>query len=97
MAYRIFEDWEALGTSLLTMGPGDSAFMTWRVRPPREGRRAMVRTRMPMPPSQWVKERQKRMPLGRPSTAGRMEEPVVVKPEMDSKKQSTKLAKSPQK
>ena len=49
----------------------------------------MVRTRMPMPPSQWVKERQKRMPLGRPSTARRMEEPVVVKPEMHSKKQST--------
>ena len=89
MVYRILEVWEERGTSLLMMGPGDSAFMTWRVRAPREGKRAMVRTRMPMPPSQWVKERQKRMPLGRPSTARRMEEPVVVKPEMHSKKQST--------
>ena len=42
-----------------------------------------------MPPSQWVKDRQKRTPMGRPSTAGRMDAPVVVKPLAASKKQST--------
>ena len=88
MPYRILDDWEDLGTSLLMMGPGDSAFMTWRVRAPREGSSAMVSTRMPMPPSQWMKERQKRMPRGRGSTAVRMDAPVVVKPEMASNRQS---------
>ena len=42
-----------------------------------------------MPPIQCMKERQKRIPLGKGSTAVRMEAPVVVKPETDSKKQST--------
>ena len=46
-----------------------------------------------MPPSQWVKERQKRIPLGRASMSVRMEAPVVVKPEQDSKIQSMGVAK----
>ena len=78
-----------MGTSLLTMGPGLSARITCRVRPPRLGSRAMVRISTPMPPIQCMKERQKRIPLGRGSTAVRTEAPVVVKPETDSKKQST--------
>lgn len=42
-----------------------------------------------MPPIQCVKERQNSRPLGRCSTAGSTEAPVVVKPETVSKKQST--------
>ena len=88
MPYRILEDWLDLGTSLLTTGPGLSAFIRWTVRAPRPGISAMVSTSTPMPPSQCMKERQNRMPWGSGSTAVRMEEPVVVKPETDSKKQS---------
>lgn len=40
-----------------------------------------------MPPSQWLKLRQYRMPLLNFSTSGTMEAPVVVKPETISKKQ----------
>ena len=49
----------------------------------------MTNTSTPMPPTQWVKLRQKRMLLLRDSTSGRMLAPVVVKPETVSKKQST--------
>ena len=49
----------------------------------------MTKTRMPMPPSQWAKERQKRIDFGRDSISDRIDAPVVVKPEQDSKKAST--------
>ena len=42
-----------------------------------------------MPPTQWVKLRQKRSPRLRDSTSVRMLAPVVVKPLTVSKKQST--------
>ena len=44
---------------------------------------------MPMPPSQWVKERQNSSPRLMASTSVRMEAPVVVKPEMTSNRAST--------
>ena len=40
-----------------------------------------MNTRMPMPPNQWVKLRQKSIPLSSASTSVRMLAPVVVKPE----------------
>jgi len=43
-----------------------------------------------MPPSQWVKDLQNRMPLGRDSTFDKMDAPVVVNPEELSKKASAK-------
>ena len=46
-----------------------------------EGSSAVVRTSTPMPPSQCVKARQNRMPLGMASMSVRIVEPVVVKPE----------------
>ena len=52
---------------------------------PSFGRMAMVSTSTPMPPSQWVKDRQNRMPLGRCSISVRMVDPVVVNPEAVSK------------
>ena len=89
MAYRILEDWEARGISLLFTGPGLSARIRWLELIPRKGSRAAVSTSTPIPPSQWVKDRQNSRPMGRPSMAVRMVAPVVVKPEMVSKKQST--------
>ena len=40
----------------------------------------MVRMSTPMPPSQWMKDRQKEDAWAGPPTAGRMDAPVVVKP-----------------
>ena len=88
MAYKILDDWEARGTSLLFTGPGLSARMRKLELIPRKGSRAAVRMSTPIPPSQWVKDRQNSSPMGSPSMAVRMVAPVVVKPEMVSKKQS---------
>lgn len=44
-----------------------------------------------MPPSQWVKLRQYKSPIGSISTSDNMLAPVVVKPETTSKKASTGL------
>ena len=57
----------------------------------------MASTSTPMPPSQWVKERQNRIPRGSASMSTRMVAPVVVKPEQVSKIQSTKDSKYPEK
>ena len=76
-------------TSLPTVGPGTSARRRCMPCPSVMGRTAMTNTSTPMPPTQWVKLRQKRMLLLRDSTSGRMLAPVVVKPETVSKKQST--------
>ena len=64
---------------------------------PLTGMMASKKTSTPMPPTQWVKLRQKRRPLGSPSTAGRMEAPVVVKPETVSKRASTRFGMAPDK
>ncbi len=55
----------------------------------------MERTMIPMPPSHWVRLRQRRTPFGSPSTALKMLEPVVVKPETLSKKASVKPGIAP--
>ncbi len=59
-----------LGTSLSTWGPGLSAFIRLTWEPPVRGSSESRNTRTPMPPIQWVKLRQNRMPLGRPSNGG---------------------------
>ena len=51
----------------------------------------MENTMMPKPPIHWVRLRQSRMSLGTDSTSAIMVEPVVVKPDMASKKASVKL------
>ncbi len=50
---------------------------------------------MPMPPSHWVKERQKSTPRATDSMSVKIEAPVVVKPEADSKSASTGLEMAP--
>ena len=88
MLYRIREEREVFGTSLEETGPVASAWTRTWVRPPTLGRKARVKISTPMPPIQEENERQNRMPRGRPSTAVKMEQPVVVKPETTSKKLS---------
>ena len=54
----------------------------------RIGRMATAMTMMPMPPSHWSRARHSRMPGGAESRPVITVEPVVVTPDMDSKKAS---------
>ncbi len=56
---------------------------------PRKGRTATASTMIPIPPSHWLKPRQKRRPRGSEPGSEKIEAPVVVKPEIDSKKASS--------
>ena len=49
----------------------------------------MDRTMIPIPPSHWLVARQKMTPWPMSSGAAMTEAPVVVKPDIDSKKAST--------
>jgi len=51
---------------------------------------AKVRTKIPIPPSQWVKDRQNSIPLGKTSISVIIVAPVVVNPDTVSKNASTK-------
>ena len=51
-----------------------------------QGQDGQRRTMIPMPPSQWVVARQNSTLFGSTSMPSKMVEPVVVKPDIDSKK-----------
>src|SRR5690554_2235486 len=57
---------------------------------------ARVKTRMPMPPTHWRKDRQNKIPLGSTSTSLITVAPVVVRPETASKKASAVLVRLPE-
>ncbi len=73
------------GASLSNSGPGDSFSIS--ERPPAEsrGRIARASTMMPMPPSHWVRLRQKRMARPWLEMSLMTLAPVVVNPLMASK------------
>ena len=81
--------------TLSMVGPVVSARIILCPPMPNMGSMAMVSTSMPMPPSQWVKERQKSMLFDTASIFVSMVDPVVVKPEAISKKASANLGISP--
>ena len=64
---------------------------------PLPGAKASQNTSTPLPPSQWLKLRQYRIPQERDSTSGRMDAPVVVKPDTISKNASMNLGISREK
>ena len=66
------------GWSLSAEGPGASAENNCMPPMPSRGRMAIVSTMMPMPPIQWVMDRQRRMPGATTSMSSRMVAPVVV-------------------
>jgi hypothetical protein len=51
----------------------------------------ITRAMIPIPPNQCVRLRQKSIEYGKTSISLRMEEPVVVKPDVDSKNASVKV------
>ena len=74
-----------LGVSLSFVGPTDSAPTNPVPFTPRRGRTATKRTTIPIPPSQLVMLRQKRMDLALSSITVNVVAPVVVKPDIISK------------
>ena len=56
--------------------------------PTNDGMTAMVKNTIPKPPIHCVNERQNSMPWGKPSTLSMTVAPVVVKPDIVSKKAS---------
>ena len=76
------------GTNLPTVGPGISALRMCMGRSETLGSIAITKTIIPIPPTQWVKLRQKSTPWVNTSTLGIMEAPVVVKPLTISKNAS---------
>jgi len=56
-----------------------------------------ISTSIPIPPTQWVKDLQKRIPLGKASTLSMTVAPVVEKPDTDSNKASEKESTLPDK
>ena len=78
------------GTNFSIVGPGTSARITWMERSPAKGTMAMTKTNTPIPPIQWVKLLQNRIPLGSVSISVRILAPVVVNPDIVSKRLSIK-------
>ena len=71
--------------------PVDSVMKSSCPLPPKMGSSAMLKNTMPRPPIHCVRLRQKSKPWGRASMLSRMLAPVVVKPDMVSKKASVTL------
>ena len=73
------------GVKRSVWGPGASARSNCMPPTPSKGRIATANTNIPMPPNQWVKLRQNRIPCGKCSISVRIVAPVVLKPDIDSK------------
>ncbi len=93
--YRNSAFFLALGTTLSRPTPGISARMMLEVLPGILLKMATTKTRIPMPPIQLVKLRQKIILWSRPSISSKIVAPVVVKPLTVSKKASTTLVVVP--
>ena len=86
---------ESLGCIFAFMGPVASAANTLTLPPTSDGRMAMVKNTIPNPPIHWVSDRQKSMACGNTSTSSMIDAPVVVKPDVDSKKASVTFVMLP--
>ena len=73
------------------IGPVASAAKTFTEPPTIEGNTAMVKNTIPRPPIHCDRLLQKSIPCGRHSTSSRIVAPVVVKPDIDSKKAFVKF------
>ena len=86
--YKILEESEIRVVIFSTVGPGASARAINRPPMPSAGSREMARIRMPIAPSQWLKERQNWIAFGATDKSEITVAPVVVNPEIDSKSAS---------
>jgi len=81
--------------SLVMTWPGLDSARKMRTPPMPWGRNMTVRVRKPMPPRRWVWLRQKSRPWGTISISLRMVAPLVVYPDIISKKASVKEGMDP--
>ena len=88
IAYRIVAVFLAFGTSLSASGPGISARMSGIEFSSSSDVIIRTNTSTPIPPIQWVRHRQKLIPIGRLSISWSIVDPVVVKPDTVSKNAS---------
>ena len=88
--YKIRAVYRSFGTNLPTDGPGLSARIRLMCDAPLSGITARRNTRTPIPPIQWVKLLQNSVQWESASTSFKMVVPVVVKPEIVSKRASVK-------
>ena len=84
-------DVDSRGCILERMGPVASAANTFTLPPTSDGNSATVKNTMPRPPIHCISERQKSRPWVSDSTSSITVAPVVVKPDMVSKKASVRL------
>src|SRR5664279_6087553 len=84
-----------LGCILSVCCPVNSAADTCIFKDLNTGMRERETKIIPAPPSHCVRLLQKRIPFGMVSTSGRMDAPVVVNPDIDSKNASPKLVIEP--
>jgi len=93
MSHNLFAVWVIRGCSLsgVIPVPGISATNSCIPPIPNIGKIATDKTMIPIPPIQCVILLQKSNPLGTDSISTRIEAPVVVNPEMVSKKAFVKL------
>ena len=85
--YSIFAESLMRTVTFSTTGPGVSAFAIKCPLIPRAGRIEMTNTSIPIPPSQWIRAFQSRR-LSERTPFAAAEHPVVVNPDVDSKKAS---------
>ena len=87
---------EYLAVIFSFVGPVVSAFAAICPLNPNAGINAVIKTMIPIPPSQCVKDRQNRIDLGSDSMSVNIDAPVVLKPDADSKKASAKFGMYPE-
>ncbi len=78
-------------------GPVVSAFISWNPPTPSKGINATVNATIPIPPSQFVRQRHKLMLLGKVSMLLKIVAPVVANPLTLSKIASVKFGIAPEK
>jgi len=76
------------GVILSAVGPATSALNNWTPPKPRSGSIARLKTIIPIPPIKCVKLRQNNKPSGISLRLFIILEPVVVRPDIDSKNDS---------
>ena len=86
---------ESLGCIFALIGPVASAANTFTLPPTSDGKIAMVKNTIPNPPIHCVSERQNSIACGRTSKSLIIDAPVVVNPDVDSKKASVTFVMQP--
>ena len=95
--HNILAVWVIFAVTLPLLGPVVSLLIRRKPPTPKRGKRATVKATIPIPPSQCIWHLHTWIVIGQESTSCKIVEPVVVKPETDSKTASLKEGITPEK